>query len=338
MKVTHLVRSDAWAGVERHVVSLAVEQAERGHVVQVMGGDPASVSQWLGESAVAHTAVRTLLQAVRALEHTDVPDILHVHMTAAEVAAALSRHMRGVPVVSTRHFASVRGTSRLSRPAVQLARRRVTAQIAVSQYVADHVDGDSTVILAGVATHDDVPATERDRVVLVAQRLQPEKNTELALEAFAHSGLASEGWQLHIAGDGPLRSPLEELASRLRISDSTRFLGLRHDIERLMARAGLLIAPRDDEAYGLSVVEAMAMALPVVAAGSGGHLETIGRVHGAALFRPGDARGAAALLSELASDTSRREAYGNASRQTQRELFTMAAQARATDDVYRRVL
>ena len=43
-----------------------------------------------------------------------------------------------------------------------------------------------------------------------------------------------------------------------------------------MRAAGVLLAPRTDEAFGLSVVEAMARGLPVVAAGSGAHLETVG--------------------------------------------------------------
>ena len=63
--------------------------------------------------------------------------------------------LRGVPVVSTRHFASPRGTRRLTRPVTRSGTRRVDAQIAVSQYVADHVDGPSTVVLSGVRPEPD---------------------------------------------------------------------------------------------------------------------------------------------------------------------------------------
>lgn len=339
MRITHVIRSDGWAGVERHVVTLALEQERRGHLVQMIGGDPAEARSWLRDSAVTHLPVRTLRQTLFALQHAPAPDILHVHMTAAEIAAALSSRMRGVPVVSTRHFASRRGSRLVSRPAATLVHRRVAAQIAVSQFVAQHIEGPSTVVLSGVEAREvGRPAAEREPVVLVVQRLQPEKNTHLAVEAFAGSGLRDLGWRLHLAGTGPLREPLTALACDLGVADAVQFLGHRSDVPALMGAAGLMLAPHDREGYGLSVVEAMASGLPVVAAGAGGHLETVGRVPKAALFPPGDVDEAARLLRELAGDAALRDSYGRALQEEQRRSLTPAAQAEATELVYRRVL
>ena len=116
------------------------------------------------------------------------------------------------------------------------------------------------------------------------------------------------------------------------------FLGHRRDMWELMRAAGLLLAPRTDEAFGLSVVEAMARGLPVVAAGSGAHLETVGFASGAALFEPGDAADAARLLRGLADSPEDRESYGARLQVVQRERFTVEQQALRTDLVYRRVL
>ena len=82
------------------------------------------------------------------------------------------------------------------------------------------------------------------------------------------------------------------------------FLGHRSDVHDLMRSAAIFVATRPDEAFGLSVVEAMARGLPVVAAGSGAHLETVGSVPGAALFGPGDSDEAARLLEDLAADVA----------------------------------
>ena len=105
-----------------------------------------------------------------------------------------------------------------------------------------------------------------------------------------------------------------------------------------MARAGIFLAPRPDEAYGLSVLEAMAAGLPVVAAGGGGHLETVGRLEHAALYPPGNLAAAADLLTGLAEDAERRGALATAQQLLQRSSFTLETQERATDAVYRRVL
>jgi glycosyltransferase involved in cell wall biosynthesis len=116
------------------------------------------------------------------------------------------------------------------------------------------------------------------------------------------------------------------------------FLGHRRDVHELMRSAAIFVASRPDEAFGLSVVEAMARGLPVVAAGSGAHLETVGSVPGAALFAPGDPDEAARLLEDLAADVVGRDDYGRRLQDMQREHFTVDIQARNTDAAYRSFL
>ncbi len=339
LAIVHVCCTSAFAGVERHVSELANAQAAAGHCVSVIGGDPRRVQ------AVAGEAVRVLPGhgvpiAVRSLRQLRArPDVVNVHMTAAEIAVAVAPWLRGVPVVSTRHFASPRGSRLLTQPAVRLGARRVDAQLAVSRYVAQHVDGTSSVVLSGVrSTAGRVTAAQRTPVVLVAQRLSPEKHTDVAIRAFAESGLAARGWRLAVAGRGTLLGELQELARRLGTGHAVDFLGYRTDVLDLMRESSILLAPRVDEAFGLSVVEAMARGLPVVAAGSGAHLETVGATPGAALFKPDDASDAARLLTELADSERRRDEYGASLQSVQRELFTVDEQARRTEAVYRELL
>jgi glycosyltransferase involved in cell wall biosynthesis len=279
-----------------------------------------------------------LLQTIR-IARPFVPgaDIVHVHMTASELAGVIAALGATAAVVTTRHFAAARGSTPLNRWVAQRAAARIDAQIAVSAYAAAYVEGASTVVHAGVANQDGVDQRKRERVVLVAQRLEAEKRTDTALEAFAASGLADRGWGLVVAGGGSLRVPLERQAARLGIARASRFLGYASNVQQLMATAGVLLAPRPDEAYGLSVVEAMATGLPVVAAGAGGHLETVGTVQGSVLFPPDDVTAAGAALRELVEDDSARRDYGERLRDAQRQRFTLAAQERATDAVYRSV-
>ena len=339
LDIVHVCCTDAFAGVERHVSELAAAQAELGHRVTVVGGEVTRVQAVAGDG-VAVLPGRSIPVALRSLRRVVArPDVVNVHMTAAEVAVALAWRLRDVPVVSTRHIAVPRGNRRLTRPVVRLGARRVDVQLAVSQFVADHIDGASTVALSGVRSEPErTRADQRGRVVLVAQRLEREKATDVAVTAFARSGLASQGWRLRIAGQGVLASELEELAGRLGVSEAVDFLGHRNDVWDLMQSSAVLLAPDTDEAFGLSVVEAMARGLPVVAAGSGGHLETVGSVPGAALFRPGDPEDAARLLRDLAGSEEERETYGARLQVVQRERFTVEQQALRTDLVYRRLL
>lgn len=339
LRILHVVCTDAFAGVERHIATLAADQAARGHEVHVVGGDPETVTTMIGNPNVTHVPARTVAQARAAIRRLPRPSVVNAHMTAAEVATVTSPRLRQVPIVSTRHFAHRRGARRLTRPLVRLAARGITAQIAVSRYVADHIDGPSIVIHSGVPTRGDVtPLTAREPVVLMAQRLEPEKATDTGILAFAASALPSHGWRLQIAGDGHLRESLHLLASQYGVRDAVDFLGHRGDVDTLMRSVSILLAPRPDEGYGLTVLEAMAVGTPVVAAAGGGHLETVGCLPDAALFQPGDVAGAARLLDRLADDAASRRTYGTRLQDLQQRCFTVAAQSSATEAVYRSVL
>lgn len=338
MRIVHAIRSDGFAGVESHVARLATGQARAGHRVAVIGGEPSAMLQATrGASVILRPAV-SVSDVVRTLDALRHCDVLHVHMTAAEIAAVASVRTLSRPVVSTRHFAGHRGATRLGRLAAPLIAHRLDAQIAISAFVAATVEGRSTVVHPGLPVVPMVSEARRTRTVLVVQRLEAEKRSQDALEIFARSRLADRGWQLQIAGDGAERTSLEEQTRRLRIESSVTFLGNRRDVPDLMRAAGLLVAPCDIEGLGLTVLEAMSAGLPVVACGEGGHLETVGAVPGGALYPPGDMAGGADLLRSLAEDDRGRAAYGARLRQAQTTHFTVEAQVEATDVVYRSVL
>lgn len=341
MRILHAVRSDGFAGVERHVARLARAQAATGHDVAVVGGAAAGMRATVDDLRVPLIPAASTLDVLRALErHAPLADVVHVHMTAAEIAAALARTVRrATPVVTTRHFALTRGSGVRGRVVAAVATSAVRHQIAISQYVADHVEGPSTVVHPGVEDRPDgLTARARDKTVLIAQRLEAEKRTDLALEAFAASGLGADGWTLQVAGDGAQRTVLERRAAELGIAGMTRFLGARDDVEELMRRTALLVAPCPAEGLGLSVLEAMASGVPVVAAAAGGHLETLFGLDPLALYPPHDAWAAAESLATLAAHPARRDEYAAAARAVQRKRYTPRAQAAATDVVYQAVL
>jgi glycosyltransferase involved in cell wall biosynthesis len=339
LRILHVCCTDSFAGVERHIASLACEQAKRGNEVQIIGGDPALMPGRLSDPELDYRPARSLLQAVRAMRHLPRPTVINTHMTAAEVAAAVSVHNRGVPVVSTRHFAHRRGARRAWRPLVRVTARRIGAEIAVSNYVAGSIESGSIVVHSGVPARPDAPlARQRSPVILMAQRLEAEKATHLGIEAFAASGLSASGWRLQIAGGGTLHDALQRQAADRGVGHAVDFLGQRNDVETLMRSASILIAPRPDEGYGLTVLEAMANGLPVVASRSGGHMETVGVLPDASLFEPHNGAKAGHLLAMLALDPTARDAYGSALQALQRKSFTVSGQAAATEAVYRSML
>jgi glycosyltransferase involved in cell wall biosynthesis len=340
LRILHAVRSDGFSGVEQFVLRLAIAQAADGHRVTVIGGATDRMRPALTDAGIDHVPAARTLEVTRAVRRLRRKvDVVNTHMTAADIgtAAALwfTRRPRRPFVVATRHFAKARG--RVGPvPIGPLVRRRLDAQIAISTAVADTVDGASTVVHTGIENRRVWDTTLRERVVLIAQRLQPEKRTDVGIRAFAASRLADDGWTLEIAGAGPERAALKALADQLGIGEATRFLGYRADLPQVMERAGLLIAPCPVEGLGLTALEAMAGGLPVVAAGAAGHLDLLTGLDPRAMFPPGDVEGAARNLRSLAHDERGRSALAVGARRRQQQTFSLRAQTAATEAVYRR--
>lgn len=342
LRILHAIRSDGFSGVEQFVLRLARTQAADGHEVTVIGGDPPRMRPGLDEVGVAHVpAARTheVTRAVRRLARE--VDVVNTHMTAADVAvvaalAPLPRSRRPA-VVATCHFARPRG--RVGPvPIDALVRRRIDAQISISAAVAAAIDGPSTVVHTGIESRPAGDQVARERTVLMAQRLQPEKRTDVGVRAFAASGLADDGWMLDVAGIGPERESLERLAAELGIAASVRFSGYRTDLPDLLARAGMLLAPCPVEGLGLTLLEAMASGLPPVAADAAGHVELLAGLDPRCRFTAGDPESGGSRLHALAADPAGRAALGATARERQQAHFSLRAQADGTEAVYREAL
>lgn len=340
LRILHAVRSDGFSGVERFVLRLARQQRDDGHEVAVVGGAIEPMRAVLDPIGVPHTpAARTLEVTGAVARLASGFDVINTHMTAAELGtvAAVATRPRRPAVVATRHFARRRG--RIGPvPIGAIVGPWIDAQLAISHAVAATIDGSSTVVHSGVESRLPRDGLLRERVVLMAQRLQPEKRSTVGIRAFAASGLARDGWTLEVAGHGPEQAELAALVDELRLGDAVRLLGYRTDLPALMDRAGLLIAPCPVEGLGLTVLEAMAGGLPVVAAGAAGHLEVLAGLDERTRFAPEDVADAAAKLRALADDDRGRHALGVAEHSRQQRRFSLPAQAAGTERVYRSVL
>ena len=342
LRILHAIRSDGFSGVEQFVLRLARTQAADGHGVTVIGGDPPLMRPGLDEVGVAHLpAARTqeVARAVRRLARG--VDVVNTHMTAADVATvealALIPRSRRPALIATRHFASPRG--RLGPiPIDALVRRWIDAQISISAAVAAAIDGPSTIVHTGIEPRPASDPAARGQTVLMAQRLQPEKRTDVGVRAFAASGLATDGWVLDVAGIGPEHEALKRLAAELGVEASVQFSGYRTDLPDVLARAGLLLAPCPVEGLGLTLLEAMASGLPPVAADAAGHVELLAGLDPRSRFTADDAESGGTRLRALAEDAAGRTALGAAARERQQAHFSLRAQADGTEAVYREAL
>ncbi len=170
--------------------------------------------------------------------------------------------------------------------------------------------------------------------ILYAGRLSHEKGVDLLVEAVARR----PALRLEIAGDGPERGALEQLASRRGAGDRVRFHGhLAPDaLDALRRRCAVMAVPsRWYENMPLSVLEAFAAGLPVVGTGLGGLPELIeDRVDGI-LVPAEDAAALADALEDLVCDPGRAFAMGRAAREKAERAFNPELHLERLDALYR---
>jgi len=153
------------------------------------------------------------------------------------------------------------------------------------------------------------PAPHAMRVLFVG-RLAPPKRPDLAVHAMARLARRFPGALLQVAGDGPDRAALERTIGELGIAKRVQLLGKRDDVPALLARASCMVLASDYEACPLSVLEAKAAAVPVVATAVGGIPEIVEHDVDGLLVTPGSVDGLAAAIATLLAHPQRARAMG----------------------------
>lgn len=153
-------------------------------------------------------------------------------------------------------------------------------------------------------------------------RLAPVKDQATLLRAFARVHAARPDSRLLIAGDGPLREALQRQTRDLGLDGAVLFLGLRRDVPELLQALDVFVLSSLSEGTSVTLLEAMASALPCVATAVGGNPEVIQAGHSGLLTPRGDAQALADCLQQLLADPGLRRRLGQAARQRVRQRFT----------------
>jgi glycosyltransferase involved in cell wall biosynthesis len=182
-----------------------------------------------------------------------------------------------------------------------------------------------------LARHDGEPT----RLVSVG-RLAAPKDPHTLVRALA--ALGERPFSTQIVGDGPERAAVEAEVGAHGLEGRVELLGDRRDVPRLLADSDVFVLSSRSEGAPLSVLEAMAAGLPVVASAVGGVPEQVADGATGLLVPPGDPAALASALERLLADPELRRRLGTAGRERVRERFDLAAVRRAHVDLYERVL
>ena len=260
------------------------------------------------------------------------PAVLHSYNLAA-VEYACTAALAGVPVrVHAEHGRDAGDPHGLNRKH-NLLRRGVTPFIDRYVPVSDDLqrwlrqvvgvpDAKTLMIANGVDTERFRPsqrASQRDEFVIgTVGRIQDVKNQSGLIDAFILLRAMLPGHRdrlrLSIVGDGPLLGMITEKVRAAGLQDVVRLPGSRTDIAELLSGFDVFALPSIAEGTPVTILEAMACGLPVVASRVGGIPEVVEQHATGLLVPPSDASSLAEALAVYVQDPQLAERHGAAGR------------------------
>lgn len=282
------------------------------------------------------------------------PRVVHFHFIDPYSPMVAAARLSGARVLIHDHLSLSRGNplrAGYKRARSSLLNRLFDERLAVSPFVARTVREAHHVPAARVSVVENAVDVSRFEgvdgrrireelrlgdapLVVCVARLDDEKGGEWLLRALPQVGRDAH---LALVGEGPRLGPWRALCETLGIASRVHFLGLRQDVEEILAAASVVVAPSVyQEAFGLALLEGMAAAKPVVVTDSGAMPEI---VKGAGLVVPKrDAPALAEAIDGLLRNDVLARKLGEAGRLRARTFYGMDRYVEQMMSVYRRHL
>ena len=299
-------------------------------------------------------AVRTVRRLAQLCKRAGAA-ILHANTPRTNLYAALAGRMAKVPVVWHCRNLLEPGMRDTDRWFAWLPDRIICNSDAIAARFAGSRRRDRVVTvmngvdlteyhpgLSGAAVRAELGWADRP-IIAAISRLDPEKGHEVLLEVMQRLAGCCPDARLVIAGRAAVdpagrHAALQRRIESLGLGAAVRLVGFRRDIPQLLAAADVCVLPAAAEACGRVLLEAMAMAKPVVATASGGTPEIVQDGVTGILVPPGDAGAVAAAVEILLRDPERAGSMGAAGRNRAVAHFTIEAHAEKTMRVYAELL
>ena len=274
-------------GAVHSMMTLAEAQRDAGHNVQFVTFEGKPFNDELQKLGWKHTPFRVrfkidpiaVIQMARFFKREKI-DIVHTHLSTSSVNGCLAARLAKIPCVATVHGMSGK-----------LSFTFADHMIGVSQGVRQHLisqgvaESRVTAVYNGVALPNDLLSKSEARTKFgipnnaiafgTVARLTPMKGIEFSLRAFALIQKSIPNSVYILVGDGDSIDEYKSLAKELYIDEKVIFLGYQAKVFDPLAAMDIFLFPSLKEAMGISVVEALAVGLPVISTNVGGLPEVV---------------------------------------------------------------
>jgi glycosyltransferase involved in cell wall biosynthesis len=283
-------------------------------------------------------------------------DLIHAHIFTSNLWGRIAAWLTGVPVVTTEHNVDLWKKPYhfwMDRTLAGIGSKVICVSRKVEEFYLQKVPAlrsRTTVIYNGIDADffkpDGKRDAARDRLGVPRERflsgtvgrLVPQKRQQDFIEAVWKLKKSEKNIGGILIGDGPERSKLEEKARALGLEREIIFAGFCDDTPALYAALDAFVLCSDREGFPMTVLEAMAAGVPVVATDVGGVSECVENEKTGLLIPAGDPDALARELLRLAEDPEFRKHLTERAGERVRREFSIRKMAERHEEIYGEVL
>lgn len=211
------------------------------------------------------------------------PDIIHVHSMRNAGYLALEIYKRyNIPYVITEHSSAYekklvsRNEFEKLNEVVKYSKFNIAVSKKFCKLLSHEFSNKKWCFIPNIVNNDfiehEIVTKKKEFIFLSVGNLNKNKSVDILLEAFSGFNVKVLNIKLRIIGDGPEKLKLIKLAKKLNIEKNVEFLGelSREQVKIEMSNASILVHPSKYETFGVVIIEALAIGLPVIATRCGG--------------------------------------------------------------------
>lgn len=299
-------------GVERYVFWLACEFASRGWDIRVItiatDHDLSDQLRAAGVSVYSLSAKSkwdlSVWYRLEQIWKQKKPTILHTHLYHAGILGRLVGKKMGIPIILCHQGGPEENRSFLRSLLDSCTSSLVDRYIVPCQSVETILHHREKIPLKKIHRipngiplfyREKPPFTENKQTwnvplrLITVGRLVYEKAQDILLESAYILAMRNFDIEVQIVGDGPLRSHLQNQIKRLNLTESVSLLGYHEHPQERLAQADIFVLPSRWEGFSLALMEAMSLALPLIATATGGTPELVSHLETGYLIPPNSA-------------------------------------------------
>ncbi len=276
-------------------------------------------------------------------------DVIHAHYTAPQgFLGVMLKKARRKPLVVTTHGSDVTilGQGKVTRHLVSYTLQNADSIVAVSNFLKNEivkmgVPGENIrVIHNGLAIQEQLESEEfqlqgSGPLITFIGNLVPQKGVDILLRSIVEVEKTMPDVRVVIIGEGKEESRLKDLAKELKLKE-VHFLGKRKDLLSVLEKSSLLVLPSREEGFGMVLLEAMHMGVPVVASDTGGIPEVVKHLQNGILVERENPEALSKGITTALTDGDLRERIIRNGKETV-ELFSWETASSEVDSIYEEV-